>query len=139
MGMTQPALWYEDYAEALRDDVRALGGAKSVGVLLWPEKDADAARNKLNDCCNPERRDRLSTEQEHLLIKRAREVRNYSALLYYTCDETGFDRPSAKNVQDETAQLQREFIDSVRRSEIVAKRLEALTRSPMQQAVQAVK
>lgn len=124
-------LFYEGWYEGLRDDVRALGGTKAVGCLLFPEKDPLAARNKLNDALNAERRERLTQEQETMVIRLARERRGYSAALYWLCDEAGFERPAPRDPLDEAAELQREFIDSVKRQERIAARLEALTQAPI--------
>lgn len=91
----QAELFYEDYFAALRDDVTALGGAKEVGRWFWPEKEVMAARNKLNDALNSDRRERLSDEQERLIMRRAREARGFSAAVCFVCDDTGFERPKA--------------------------------------------
>lgn len=124
-------LFYEGWYEGLRDDVRAIGGTKAVGCLLFPEKDPLAARNKLNDALNAERRERLTQEQETMVIRLARERRGYSAALYWLCDEAGFKRPEPRDPLDEAAELQREFIESVNRQERIAARLEALTQAPI--------
>jgi len=129
--MNVPDLFYEDFNAALRDDVQALGGAKAVGMLLWPEKDPLAARNKLNDTLNAERRERLSHEQEQMIMRKAREIRGFSAALYSLCDEAGFKRPEPRDPLDEAAQLQREFIASVEIQKRIASKLEALTQSPI--------
>lgn len=124
--MTSPELFYEGWLDALRDDVRTLGGAKAVGLALWPEKSIDAAKNKLNDALNEDRRERLTDEQERWIIRSAREKRGFSAALCYLCDDTGFERPKERDPLDEAAQLQREFIDSVRRHERIVEKLERL-------------
>jgi hypothetical protein len=129
--VNSPELFYEDYDAALRDDVQAIGGAKAVGMLLWPEKDPLAARNKLNDSLNVERRERLTHEQESFIKRKAREVRGFSAALYCECDETGFKRPEPRDPLDEAAQLQREFIHSVEMQKRIAAKLEALTQAPI--------
>jgi hypothetical protein len=133
MAAVAPELFYESWEEALRDDVRALGGAKAVASLLWPEKsDPIAARNKLNDALNPERRDRLSHEQEMLIMRKAKEVRGWSAGIFYLCDEAGFDRPQPKDPQDEQAKRQREFINAVKVLERLAPQLMQQTTQPLQ-------
>jgi hypothetical protein len=100
---------------------------------LWPEKsDPIAARNKLNDALNPERRDRLSHEQEMLIMRKAKEVRGWSAGIFYLCDEAGFDRPQPKDPQDEQAKRQREFINAVKVLERLAPQLMQQTTQPLQ-------
>lgn len=121
--MEGAALFYDSFLEALRDDVLALGGPKVVGKQLFPEKDLEPARNTLNDCLNPARRERLTDEQERLIIRRAREVRGFSAALYFLCDDCGFERPKAINPEDERAKLMREFTEGVKRLDAIAERL----------------
>lgn len=121
-----PELFYESFQEGLRDDVNAIGGAKAVGAMLWPEKDPLAARNKVNDCLNIEKRDRFSEEQEDLIIKLAREKRGFSAGLYARCDATGFERPKPKDPEDEHAKRQREFIAAVKTIERIAPQVSTL-------------
>jgi hypothetical protein len=128
--MTSPELFYESWLEALRDDVRAIGGAKVVGAALWPEKSIDAAKNKLNDALNEERRERLTDEQERWIMRSAREKRGFSAALYHLCDDVGFERPKERDPLDEAAQLQREFISAVQTLKHIEERLER-TNLPM--------
>lgn len=129
--MEQPALFYDSFLEALRDDVLAIGGPKVVGKLLFPHKEVEPARNALNDCLNSDRRERLTDEQEHFIIRRAREVRGFSAAIYYTCDATGFERPKALNPEDEKAKLQRELIEAARVFKHNVDRLEKLNQAPL--------
>jgi hypothetical protein len=133
--MNQPELFYEGYFEALRNDVAAVGGSKKVGKLFWPEKDAVAAGNKLNDCTNSDRRERLSDEQERLIMRLAREARGFSAAMIFICDDTGFERPRALAPQDESERLQRKIIDATQVLQSSIDRLERLTKP----ALQAVK
>ena len=123
--MTDPELFYECYYEALRDDVKALGGAKTVGKWFWPEKEMEAARTKLNDAMNADRRERLSDEQERLIMRRAREARGFSAALYFICDDTGFERPRSRDPEDEKEKLQRQFIDAVNALQRLTPKIEA--------------
>ena len=124
--MDSPALFYESYLEALRDDVMALGGPKVVGPWFWPEteKSVEAARNALNDCLNAARRERLTDAQERLIMRRAREVRGFSAAIYYLCDEAGFERPKAINPEDEQAKLMRDFNRNVENLHKLAERIQ---------------
>ena len=50
--MDQPLLFVDTSDDAVRDTVRALGGAKVVGPLLWPTKKPDQAERNLLDCLN---------------------------------------------------------------------------------------
>lgn len=129
--MDQAGLFYDSYLDALRDDVLALGGPKVVGKMLFPEKELEPARNALNDCLNSTRRERLSDEQERLIIRKAREARGFSAALYFLCDDAGFERPKAINPEDEKAKLMREFNEGVKRLGDIAQRLEIHHQSPI--------
>lgn len=130
--MSQPDLFYENFYEALSDDVKAVGGLKAVGKLFYPEKDAASAGRALADKLNPERRERLTDEQERLIIRQAREARGFSAALCFICDDTGFERPRALNPENEQARLQREFIAAVHEAKHLGDRLERLTQPPLQ-------
>lgn len=122
-----PRLFYDSYLAALRDDVDACGGTKTVGEWFWPEKSHDARRNMVNDRLSEAKRDRFSDEQERLVMRRARERRGFSAALCFICDDTGFERAlKSRNQGDEAAELQRAFIDSVQQQARILERLERL-------------
>jgi hypothetical protein len=131
-----PELFYESYTAALRDDCRAIepsrAWGKVVGTMLYPEKDPEAAARTLDDDLNSSRRARLSDEQERLIMRKAREVRGYSAALNFICDETGFDRPTAKNPRDEALELQTRSERLVAELKQLLERQERLTRTPLQ-------
>lgn len=129
--MNQPELFYESYLEALRDDVKAVGGAKAVGHTFHPQKEQEAARNWVNDRLNADRRERFESDQERYIMRKAREVRGFSAALCYLCDDTGFERPPAKNPIDEIAKRQQEFVAAVKQVQQIGKQLEQLTRAPL--------
>lgn len=109
MSEKQALLFYENYVSALKDDCMAIepsrAWAKVVGKKLFPEKDDDAAHRALLDKLNPNRADRLSDEQERMIIRLAREVRGFSAALAFLCDDTGFERPKALNPKDEALEI----------------------------------
>lgn len=130
--MNQPELFYESYLDALRDDVRACGGAKEIGIKFHPQKEADAARNWVNDRLNADRRERFDDDQARYIMRRAREVRGFSASLCYLCDDTGFARPIAMNPVDVVAKRQQEFIAAVKQVQQIGRDLERLTQTPLQ-------
>lgn len=55
--------FYECPEDALRAAVQALGGAKRVGPMLWPDKGVDNAARLLLDCLNPSRAEKLEASQ----------------------------------------------------------------------------
>ena len=107
--MDQPALFYDTFTEALADCVRALGGNKAVGALLWPEKSIEDARRLLLDALNPERPNKLSPEQVLLILREARKVNCHAAIAYIN-RECGYADPQPIEPEDERAALQREFV-----------------------------
>jgi hypothetical protein len=121
----QNALFSEDFNDALRDAIRALGGAKEVGLKLRPEMAADAAGGWLKDCLNPTRRERLNPEQVLWILRESRKAGCHSAM-NFLCDEAGYARPTPLEPQDEAAHLQRLFIESVQQQKLIASRLERL-------------
>ena len=125
--MDQSLLFYDSFRDALRDDVQALGGPKEVGRILFPEKPVDQARNALNDRLNVERRERLSDEQEQMIMRLARERRGFSAAICYLCDAAGFERPRALNPEDERAKRERELIETIRTAERLTEELRRLS------------
>lgn len=87
--MDQPPLFVESIYDALKAIVRVLGGAKSVGLMLWPEKAADDAGRRLLDCLNPERKEVLDPEQVTLLFRLARE-RGFHVAKHWLDAEMGY-------------------------------------------------
>lgn len=130
--MDQGALFFGSWEEALRDDVRAIGGPKMIGKLFYPEKDMEAAARALSDRLNSARRERLTDEQERLIIRMAGKTRGYSAALHFVCDDTQFERTKPLAPEDELAQLQRRFIDAAADVRAVGERIERLTKAPLQ-------
>lgn len=84
----QPTLFCEVINDAIRDVVRALGGAKKVGGLLWPERES-GAQDLLNACLNKERREKLSIDQLLLLIKLGKE-KNVHSIINFISGDTGY-------------------------------------------------
>ena len=121
---------YEDIYDAMREDVRALGGTKIVGPIFWPEKSVKDAQQRLNDCLNRNREEKLDQEQFMLLIRRAREVGSYATMGFLGGD-TGFKCDPVKQ-EDERAALQRQFMDSVVLQRQLVERMERLTQTPLQ-------
>lgn len=104
--------FFEDFTEALREAVRALGGNKKVGPQLWPELPLEQASNRLRDCLNPERREKLSPDQVLLLLRLARTAGFHGAMAFIAY-EAGYERPRTVEPEDREAELQRKFIDAV--------------------------
>lgn len=120
----QFALIHETLNEAMTDAVRALGGAKKVAAVIWPSKPLDEAKNRLNDCLNPQRPEKLSLSEIMFVLRSAREI-GYHGAMTFIAQECGY-RVEPVEPLDEQAKLQREFIESVKASQKIAARLERL-------------
>lgn len=93
----------------LIDCVRAAGGSKKVGPALWPEKTADQAQRALLDCLNEERPAHLKPEQVLLVLRMARGS-GYHMGVNWVLDSLGYSPTTPLQRQDETAELQRQFM-----------------------------
>lgn len=71
--MQQCALWHDTRLDALAADVQASGGPKKVGHKLWPALEPSIAGAKLRACLNPEQNQKLSDDEEDMVIDLARE------------------------------------------------------------------
>lgn len=116
---------YEDELEAIRDAVKALGGAKTVGQLYWPDKTVENAQRYLLDCLNPARAERLSPSQVLFLMRKARSV-GFHGLAEYFMQEAGYNRPVPINPETEAAVLVHEMDTVLDRVSHLAERLERL-------------
>ena len=105
----QIPLFVEDYNEAVRATVQALGGFKRIGADMRPEMPADAAGRWLADCCNPEKRDHLPPAQLAYIRRRARQE-GVHILAAFEMRDAGYADPMPITPEDEAAQLQREFV-----------------------------
>lgn len=121
--MSQEALFYETFNDALDAVVKACGGAKSVACKMWPEKTPDAAHRLLLACLNEGRVEKLSPEHVLMLLRMGRE-RNCHAAINYLARESGYSDPAPIEQEDEKARLQREFIEAQRSMSMLANRME---------------
>jgi hypothetical protein len=119
----QQALFHEDINDALKGLVAALGGAKTVGARLFPDRTVDGARARLLDALNPDRDQQLSQTQFLTLLRWGREA-DHHGVMEYLADEAGYTRPSPRDPEDQKAELMRQFIEAVKVSEQIARRLQ---------------
>lgn len=120
------SLFHESLADALRDCIAACGGLKTVGKLLWPEKEADIAGRLLADCLNESKREKLSPEQVLLLLRLAREKGCHAGMTFIARD-LGYADPQPVEPEDERAKLQREFIEASKHMAKLAERIERIS------------
>lgn len=119
-------LFYDTYEDAVRDCVTALGGLKRVGHLLWPAMPADDAGRKLAACLNADKREKLDLGELRLIRREARKA-GVHILMHYEARDAGYTEPTPMNPEDEAAQLQREFIASVKALEVLQARMARLS------------
>lgn len=106
---SQIPLFVEDYAEAIRATVQALGGCKRIGSELKPDLMVDAAGRWLADCMNPEKREQLHPTQLAYIRRRARQA-GVHILAAFEMRDAGYGEPQPVEPEDERAALQRQFI-----------------------------
>lgn len=106
----------ETIYDAARGCVDALGGPKEVGQRLRPEKSMEDARVWLLACLNPDRNEKLDPEQLVWLFREARAI-GHHASMHWLCDCVGYSHPVPITQEQETAELQRQFIAAVDRQE----------------------
>lgn len=129
-------LFYDGYREALRDDCKAIDDtaawAKNVGKLLFPEiVDPIEAGRRLNDKTNPNRDDRLSDDQERLIMRLSVRKRGFSAAHDYISDEIEMERAKPKDRKDEMLELQGRVERGISELKSLMERQERLIRMPL--------
>lgn len=116
---------YDDELEALKDAVNRLGGSKTVGAVLWPEKTPDAASRYLLDALNPARSERLNPGQVLLIMRMAREIGFHELAAYYM-REAGYAPPVPVNPATEAEVLIKGMGDLMDTFQQMAGRLERI-------------
>lgn len=131
------ALWYENYRAALRDDCKAIAdGSKAwaqvVGARLFPSiTDQVAAGRRLNDLTNPNRDDRLTDDEERLIMRLAVEKRGFSAAHDFITDDIGMERGRPRERSDEALELMGRAERLMSEFKGVTERMERLASSPL--------
>lgn len=114
---------FESLNEALIDAVKVLGGSKQVGYKLWPEKTVEAAQRHLLACLNEDKPERLTPDHLMMLLRLARGAGHHESLAYIL-EDLGYSAPQPVEPRDESAELQRQFMDSVRLQQSIVERME---------------
>ena len=109
--MEQQTLYDATLEEAIKNAVAALGGSKHVGCILWPDKNPQKAQELLNQCLNPDRKEKLDLSQ-FMLIQNLAKKSGCHAIINFQADELGYSRPQPIEPKDELAELQKQFIQS---------------------------
>lgn len=126
-------LFHDDFRDALRHAIKALGGYEVVGADLWPAKLRKAAGNWLNDCLNPERPAKLDLEEVVQIMRLARDKGIHCAM-YQLCDDALYARPpivAPKSPLEEKAERLERLAAEFKR---LAAEVAAETRPPLRSA-----
>lgn len=125
MTTNQIPLFYDSYEDAVKDTCTAIGrgNLKEVGSMLWPAMPADDAGRRLAACLDASKRDKLSLG-ELQLIRRAARKAGVHLLAAYEARDAGYAEPMPISPEDEAAQLQREFIASVKALQNIQARID---------------
>ena len=115
----------ESFADALAEVVKALGGAKNVGAALKPSRPVEDTARWVRDCLNPDRRERFDPDEVLWLMREARRV-GFHGAMHFVTEFAGYARPTPLEPLDEIAELQRNFIESVRLQKLLVDRLAQL-------------
>jgi len=124
--MQQEPLIVEDENEAIRHAVIALGGSKEVGHKLWPDLSPPKAGEKLANCLNPLRQEKLSVS-EFLFIRREARKIGCHVIAAYENQDAGYAQPQPIEPQDEAAELYLKAIAAFHGLEKIARRLEQIS------------
>ena len=111
MSADQIPLFVEDYNEAIRAAVQALGGFKRVGSELKPDLAADAAGRWLSDALNPDKREVLPPSALAWLRRKARE-QGVHVIAAFEAQDAGYAPPVPIEPEDERAALMRDFVNA---------------------------
>jgi hypothetical protein len=106
-------LFYETWADALREVIATCGGAKQVAGKLWPEKTPDAAHRLLLDCLNETRPERLDP--------------GCHAALTWLLRDLGYEDAKPIEPADERDQLMRDYIAATKALQALTARIESST------------
>lgn len=102
--MSPQELFHDDFRDALRHAIKALGGFEAVGAELWPSKLRKQAGAWLSDCLNPERAAKLDLEEIAEIMRMARAAGVHCAM-HQLADETGYARPDIAPQQSEAQKI----------------------------------
>lgn len=115
----------ESMNDALIECIKACGGSKQVGPVLWPEKTPDQAQRLLLDCLNEDRPNKLAPDQVLHVMRLAR-AKGCHAGMQYMADALGYSMPAPVEPRDEAAELQRQFIERSAELMKMAERIQRL-------------
>lgn len=116
-------LFYESWEDAARDVVRAAGGMKTVAALLWANKPLTTATQRLTDCLNQTRDEKLSPDELLMLIRIGRDVKCHALMVFISAD-TAYSVPVPVEPEDEKARLMAEYVSAASMLKTLSDRLQ---------------
>lgn len=124
----QPALLIDGGPESLADAVaevaKVLGGKKKLALMVWPAK-GDSSHSHLLDCLNPDRPHKLSPDELVRIARLGRE-QGCDAVVRFFCQESGYEVPKAKNVDELRTELQTRIAEGLEYLKANMQRLDLL-------------
>lgn len=119
--------------EALIECVKACGGSKQVGPLLWPDKAPDAAQRLLLDCLNDDRPHHLTPTQVVMVMRLARD-RGCHAGMAALAAELSYAEPVPIEPRDEADELRRRVLAMGAELQASLMRLHQIDSAPLRRA-----
>lgn len=119
--MKDDYLFYDNVYDALQKSIAASGKTlKEIACAVYPGRDLGTAKSLFSRALSPENTDvNLSTEK---LIATMKETRP-DDVIFYLCDEFGFERPLRKTKKDLRRDLEAQISDIKHNLTILVKRL----------------
>lgn len=114
---------FDSINEALIACVKACGGSKVVGSLIWPDVAPDQAQRKLLAALDDTRPEKLSPSQLVFVLRQARE-KGYHLGLGYLLADLGYAPTNPIEPRDEASELMRQYIEAAAEMKRTAERME---------------
>lgn len=126
---------FDSMNEMLIACVKACGGSKVIGPILFPDKvktnketqeiNTEPAQRWLLNCLDESRAEKISPDQALLIMRLAREKGKHIGI-NYLCASLGYTVPQPIEPADVRAMLQTEFIEAQKNMAALAKRMESI-------------
>lgn len=102
--MQESMPFYDTPEEALKAAVSALGGAKKIGQILFPEKSMDIAARYLSDCINEARPEKLSAAHIIYIFRLAKQAGFHAAFDWFA-NECEYESKPITSAEQEDRQI----------------------------------
>lgn len=102
---------FDSMNEALIACVKAIGGSKAVGAIMWPDVAPDQAQRKLLNALDDLRPEKLSPTQALLILKLARD-KGFHDGMAYVLESLSYAPTTPIEPKDEAADLMRQLVEN---------------------------